>query len=268
METETFYRRMTMAVGDAIHTQGLTKKFGAQTAVDALDLTVLEGEVFGFLGPNGAGKSTTIRMLTGLLRPTDGSATIAGFNIVHQSLEVKRRIGYMAENPYAYEKLTGGEFLTFIGDLYGVPRDEASNRANQLLRLLGLDGDADKLVEGYSRGMRQKLGLVAALLHEPDVLFLDEPMSGLDPRSARVMKDLLVELARRGRTVFMSTHVLEIAEHMCDRVGIINGGRLVAVGSLAELRARDGDEDASLEDIFLELTGGEDTAELARFLGS
>ncbi len=257
-----------MADGAAIATDRLTKTFGAQTAVDALDLTVRRGAIFGFLGPNGAGKSTTIRMLTGLLRPTSGSATIAGFDVIHQPLEVKRRIGYMAENPYAYEKLTGREFLSFIGDLYAVARDEASERGDQLLRLLGLDGDAEKLVEGYSRGMRQKLGFIAALLHEPEVLFLDEPMSGLDPRSARVMKDLLVELARRGRTIFMSTHVLEIAENMCDRVGIINHGRLVAEGSLEELRAFEGDTDASLEDIFLELTGGEDTAELTKFLGS
>jgi ABC-2 type transport system ATP-binding protein len=171
----------------------------------------------------------------------------------------------MAENPYAYDKLTGRGFLSFVGDLYGVPKNEVTERGTSLLRLLGLFDDADKVVEGYSRGMRQKLGLTAALLHEPEVLFLDEPTSGLDPRSARTVKDLLTQLARRGKTVFMSTHVLEIAEHMCDRVGIINHGKLVAQGSLAELRTHSG-ADASLEDIFLELTGGEDTAELARFL--
>src|SRR5439155_17435686 len=162
-------------------------------------------------------------------------------------------------------KLTGREFLAFVADMYRVPHEKATERSGQLLDLLGLDADAEKLVEGYSRGMRQKLGLIAALLHEPEILFLDEPTSGLDPRSARVVKDLLTELARRGRTVFMSTHVLEIAQHMCDRVGIINRGRLVALGSLAELRAHRA-ADASLEDIFLELTGGEDTAELTKFL--
>jgi len=251
---------------EAIRTDKFTKVFDRQTAVDALDLVVNRGEVFGFLGPNGAGKSTTIRMLIGLLRPTSGSAVVAGYDVRTQPLEVKKRIGYMAENPYVYEKLTGREFLSFIADLYQVPKDEARDRATQLLRLLGLFDDAEKVVEGYSRGMRQKLGLIAALLHEPEILFLDEPTSGLDPRSARIVKDLLTELARRGKTVFMSTHVLEIAEHMCDRVGIINHGKLVAQGSLAELRARQSDADASLEDIFLELTGGEDTAELTRFL--
>jgi ABC-2 type transport system ATP-binding protein len=251
----------------AILAERLTKQFGSQLAVDALDMTVNRGEIFGFLGPNGAGKSTTIRMLIGLLRPTSGTANVAGFDVVHQTLDVKRRIGYMAENPYAYEKLTGREFLAFIGDLYRVPHETAKDRAGQLLDLLGLDTDAEKIVEGYSRGMRQKLGLIAALLHEPEILFLDEPTSGLDPRSARVVKDLLTELARRGRTVFMSTHVLEIAQHMCDRVGIINQGKLVAQGSLAELRAQH-DADASLEDIFLELTGGEDSDELTTFLST
>ena len=250
---------------DAIRTDKLTKTFDRAVAVDALDLTVNRGEVFGFLGPNGAGKSTTIRMLIGLLRPTSGSAVVASFDVAKQPLEVKRRVGYMAENPYAYDKLTGREFLSFVGDLYQVPKNEVTERGTSLMKLLDLFDDADKIVEGYSRGMRQKLGLIAALIHEPDVLFLDEPTSGLDPRSARTVKDLLTELAHRGKTVFMSTHVLEIAEHMCDRVGIINHGQLVALGSLAQLRAH-GRADASLEDIFLELTGGEDTAELTKFL--
>ena len=250
----------------AIATNGLTKVFGTQTAVDALDLHVGRGEIFGFLGPNGAGKSTTIRMLVGLLRPTSGSATVAGYDVVSAPIEAKTRIGYLAENPYAYEKLTGREFLAFIADMYRVDQAEAKERSSHLLRLLGLDDDAEKLVEGYSRGMRQKLGLIAALLHEPQVLFLDEPTSGLDPRAARIVKDLLTELARRGRTVFLSTHVLEIAQHMCHRVGIISSGKLVAQGSLQELRAHRG-ADASLEDIFMEVTGGADAEELARYLG-
>jgi ABC-2 type transport system ATP-binding protein len=261
MEAPPVYRR----VMEAIHTTKLTKVFDRQTAVDALDLSVNRGEVFGFLGPNGAGKSTTIRMLIGLLRPTSGSAVVAGYDVGTEPLEAKKRIGYMAENPYAYDKLTGREFLAFVADLYQTPKDAALERSMTLMKLLDLLDDADKIVEGYSRGMRQKLGLISALLHEPEVLFLDEPTSGLDPRSARTVKDLLTELARRGKTVFMSTHVLEIAEHMCDRVGIINHGKLVAQGSLAELRAG-GRSDASLEDIFLELTGGEDTAEIAKFL--
>jgi ABC-2 type transport system ATP-binding protein len=205
-------------------------------------------------------------MLTGLIRPTQGTATVAGCDIVAAPIEAKRRIGYLAENPYAYEKLTGREFLSFSADIYGVERTAARERADRLLRLLDLDDDADKLVEAYSRGMRQKLGLIAALLHEPQILFLDEPTSGLDPRSARTVKDLLTELARRGRTVFFSTHVLEIAQRMCHRVGIINAGRLVAEGTLDELRAHGG-VDASLEDIFIELTGGADVEELAEYLG-
>ena len=251
----------------AIETDALTKRFGSVEAVAGIHLRVRRGEVFGFLGPNGAGKSTTIRMLVGLIRPTSGRARVAGYDVVETPVEVKRRIGYLSENPYAYEKLTGREFLSFIGDLYGTDTTVAAERAARLFDLLELEDKQDELVEGYSRGMRQKLGLAAALLHEPEVLFLDEPTSGLDPRSARVVKDLLRELARRGRTIFFSTHVLEIAQNMCDRVGIIDRGRLVAVGTLDELRAAEGTTDASLEDIFLELTGGPEAVELAEFLG-
>ena len=251
--------------GPAIQTRGLTKTFGTIAAVSDLDLDVARGEIFGFLGPNGAGKTTTIRMLVGLLRPTSGAASVAGHDVVADAIEAKRRLGFLAENPYAYEKLTGKEFLDFVADLYTVDRADARERSAHLLNALGLDEAKDRTIEGYSRGMRQKLGLVAALQHEPQVLFLDEPTSGLDPRSARSVKDLLVELARRGRTVFMSTHVLEIAEHMCHRVGIINAGRLVGIGSLDELRASRR-KDASLEDIFLELTGGTEVAELKAYL--
>ncbi|MEX2394993.1 MAG: ABC transporter ATP-binding protein [Actinomycetota bacterium] len=237
----------------AIKAVGLTKSFGSVNAVAGVDLEVDRGEIFGFLGPNGAGKSTTIRMLTGLLVPTGGSARVAGYDVVAEPIQVKARIGYLAENPYAYEKLTGAEFLRFIGDLFQVDRSVAAERATALLERLGLRDDADKLVEGYSRGMRQKLGLIAALLHSPEVLFLDEPTSGLDPRSARIVKDLLTEQSDQGQTVFLSTHVLATAEQMCDRVGIIARGRLIAVGSLAQLRKRSRST-GSLEDIFLELT--------------
>jgi ABC-2 type transport system ATP-binding protein len=260
--------RLGMTTSDpnaAISTRGLTKEFDGTAAVSALDLDVRRGEIFGFLGPNGAGKSTTIRMLTCLIRPTTGSARVAGFDVVEQAMDVKRRIGYLAENPYAYPKLTGNEFLTFIADLYGIDRTQAKDRGARLLDLLDLDKDAGRVIDGYSRGMQQKLGLAAALIHEPEILFLDEPTSGLDPRSARVVKDLLVGLARRGRTVFLSTHVLEVAQHMCHRVGIISGGRLVAHGTLDELRGPDAD--ASLEDIFLEVTGGTEAEELAAYLG-
>src|SRR5438132_3025050 len=209
---------------------GLTKTFGKLTAVRDLSFEVRAGEVFGFLGPNGAGKTTTIRMLTGLVRPTSGSAMVAGFDVAAEPQQVKRRVGYLAETPYLYAKLSGREFLAFMGGLYEVPPALARLRAERLLSLFELADKADDLVESYSHGMRQKLALAGAMLHEPPVLFLDEPTSGLDPRSARLVKDLLVALVERGHTVFLSTHVLEIAEQLCHRVGIIDRGQVVATG--------------------------------------
>jgi ABC-2 type transport system ATP-binding protein len=246
----------------------LTKRFGNLAAVDDLSLEVGAGEVFGFLGPNGAGKTTTIRMLTGLVRPSSGSAVVAGFDVAAQPREVKRRVGYLAETPYLYAKLTGREFLAFMGGLYEVPAALMRTRAERLLHLFELGEKADDLVETYSHGMRQKLALAGALLHEPPVLFLDEPTAGLDPRSARLVKDLLVALVERGHTVFLSTHVLEIAKHLCHRVGIIDHGKVVATGTLDELRrqAQAHVEALSLEDIFLQLTGGSEERELAAFL--
>jgi ABC-2 type transport system ATP-binding protein len=258
---------MRDARGAAIAVQGLGKQFGRHWAVSDLGFTVEAGEIFGFLGPNGAGKTTTIRMLTGLLRPTTGTALVAGYDVVRQPIEVKRRIGYVPDGPFLYPKLTGREFLDFIADLYRVDRGAAPRRAQELLSLFDLEGAANDLIEGYSHGMRQKLALAATLLHEPRVLFLDEPISGLDPRAARVVKDLLLGLVAQGRTVFFSTHILEIAEHLCDRVGIIDRGRLVAIGSLEELRRQARTGAASLEEIFLQVTGGAESRELAAFLG-
>src|SRR5207253_7957608 len=230
-----------------IRASGLTKRFGKLTAVRELTLEVGAGQVFGFLGPNGAGKTTTIRMLTGLVRPTSGSALVAGYDVTLEPREVKRRVGYLAETPYLYPKLSGREFLSFMAGLYEVPAAFARQRASRLLSLFELADRADELVETYSHGMRQKLALAGAMLHEPPVLFLDEPTSGLDPRSARLVKDLLVALVERGHTVFLSTHVLEIAEHLCHRVGIINEGSLVATGTLDELRTQAQREAGSLE---------------------
>ncbi len=249
-----------------IETMNLGKDYGSLPAVKGLNLSVNPGEVFGFLGPNGAGKTTTIRMLAGLLKPSRGTAIVAGFDVLKEPLEVKRRIGYLAENPYLYMKLTGREFLEFMGDLYSVEPATAVERANRLLALFELEEKADELVESYSHGMRQKLALAGSLLHEPQLLFLDEPTSGLDPRSARVVKDLLAVLAERGRTVFLSTHILEIAQHMCHRVGIIDRGELVSVGTLEDLRRQARAGQASLEDIFLHLTGGAEALEVAAFL--
>ena len=249
-----------------IQASGLTKRFGKLVAVGGVTLEVEAGQVFGFLGPNGAGKTTTIRMLTGLVRPTSGSALVAGFDVVQEPREVKRRVGYLAETPYLYPKLTGREFLAFMGGLYEVPPKVTRQRAEALLILFELADKADELVETYSHGMRQKLALAGAMLHDPPVLFLDEPTSGLDPRSARLVKDLLVALVGRGHTVFLSTHVLEIAEQLCHRVGIIDQGRVVATGTLDELRHQAQSEAYSLEDVFLQLTGGGEERELAAFL--
>ena len=250
-----------------IEARGLGRDFGSFQAVRDVSFSVAAGEIFGFLGPNGAGKTTTIRMLTGLLKPTRGSALIAGYDIEHQPLPAKRRFGFVADVPYLYPKLTGHEFLRFIGDLYGVERVVAADRARRLLDLFELDDKAGELIEGYSHGMRQKLALAAALLHTPDALILDEPTSGLDPRSARVVKDLLTGLTRQGRAVFFSTHVLEIAQSMCHRVAIIDNGRIVALGTLEELRSQARSGEASLEEIFLQLTGGPEAQDLAAILG-
>jgi len=245
---------------------GLTKRYGKLVAARDVTFEVGAGQVFGFLGPNGAGKTTTIRMLTGLVRPTSGTAQVAGFDVQSEPLEVKRRVGYLAESPYLYPKLSGREFLGFMGGLYQVPAAVARQRAARLLSLFELSDKADELVETYSHGMRQKLALAGALLHEPPVLFLDEPTSGLDPRSARLVKDLLVGLVARGHTVFLSTHVLEIAEQLCHRVGIIDRGQVIATGTLDELRQQAQQEAYSLEDVFLQLTGGTEDRELAAYL--
>jgi ABC-2 type transport system ATP-binding protein len=249
-----------------VQAAGLTKHFGKLVAVRDLSFSVPAGEVFGFLGPNGAGKTTTIRMLTGLVRPTSGTACVAGFDVLREPLEVKRRVGYLAETPYLYPKLTGREFLQFMGGLYEVPASTTRQRAERLLGLFELVDKADQLVESYSHGMRQKLALAGAMLHEPQVLFLDEPTSGLDPRGARLIKDLLLGLVARGHTIFLSTHVLEIAEQLCHRVGIMQHGQLVATGTLDELRRQAQRDAGSLEDIFLQLTGGSEERELATYL--
>jgi ABC-2 type transport system ATP-binding protein len=241
--------------GTMIQVEGLTKRYGGTEAVADLSFGVGAGELFVFLGPNGAGKSSTIRMLTGQLPPTAGRALVAGRDVVRQPLALKRAIGYMAEAPYLYDKLTGREFLSFVADVYGVRRAERTARADGLLRLFELAAAADLLIEAYSQGMRQKLALAAVLVHQPSVLFLDEPTNGLDPRSARVVKDVLRAICRRGATVFMTTHVLAVAEQMCDRVGILKEGRLVAIGTMPELRAAAGMPAATLEDVFLHLTG-------------
>jgi len=246
-----------------IELHGLTKRFGDLVAVDHLDLTVQPGELFGFLGPNGAGKTTTIKMCTGLLTPTEGTALIAGHDIRRDGTAARALIGYVPDTPNLYHKLTGREFVRFVADIYRVDPARRERRLAELLEMLGLTEAADELIETYSHGMKQKTVLAAALIHDPKVLFLDEPTQGLDPRSARLVKEVLRALCQRGATVFMSTHILEVAERICDRVGIIYKGRLVALGTMEELRHG---ADQTLEDIFLEVTGGAEYAEVVHFL--
>jgi ABC-2 type transport system ATP-binding protein len=243
---------------------GLRKLYGQLVAVHDVNLQVRAGEIMGFLGPNGAGKTTTIKILTGLLAPTAGTARICGFNIQAQPLQAKACIGYVPDTPNLYGKLNAWEFLRFIGRLYRVPKSQIEQRSAELLKMFDLEDAAGDLLEGYSHGMQQKMALAGALVHNPQVLFLDEPTVGLDPKSARLIKSLLRQIADRGATVFFSTHILEIAERMCDRVAIINKGEIIAVGTMDELRA--GGASGSLEDIFLSLTGGDDYAELANGL--
>jgi ABC-2 type transport system ATP-binding protein len=258
----------TEEVGNLLNLKNLTKNYDGFAAVKNLSLEVRAGELFGFLGPNGAGKTTTIKMISGLLRPTEGTVEIGGHDIISNPLAAKAVLGLVPDSPVLYKKLSGREFLRFVAELYSVDRKTTERRIGDLLDLLGMAERADDLIETYSHGMRQKTAIMAALVHDPGVVVLDEPTVGLDPRSAKVAKDVLRALCDRGKTVFMSTHILEIAERMCDRVGIINKGELVAVGTIAELRAGDEDGKTSLEDIFLELTGGPEEQEIIKFLDS
>src|SRR5512135_892842 len=256
-----------MANGNSlIVTQALVKRYGDKMAVNNVSLEVQAGEVFGFLGPNGAGKTTTIKMIVGLLQPTSGTVKVAGFDVQTQPLQAKAASGYVPDTPNLYAKLTGRELLRFVGDLYDLNRQQVAQRTEELLRVLDLAEAADNTIDSYSHGMQQKASLAAALMHDPRVLVLDEPTVGLDPKSARLIKDLLRQMAERGSAVFLSTHILEIAERMCDRIGIINEGRLVAVGTMEQLRALGKSGQASLEDIFLSLTGGSEEAEIAEIL--
>ena len=249
-----------------IEMHDLVKRYGEKTAVDNVSLEVNGGEVFGFLGPNGAGKTTTIKMIVGLLQPTSGTVRVAGYDVQTQPLPAKAASGYVPDTPNLYAKLTGRELLRFVGDLYDLDRGQATQRAGELLRILDLSAAADDTVDSYSHGMQQKASLASALMHDPRVLVLDEPTVGLDPKSARLIKDILRQMAERGAAVFLSTHILEIAERMCDRIGIINNGKLVAVGTMDELRSLGKAGEVSLEDIFLALTGGAEEAEIAEIL--
>jgi ABC-2 type transport system ATP-binding protein len=245
-----------------IELRGLSKRYGRTLAVDHLDLNVAQGEIFGFLGPNGAGKTTTIRMMMGLLQPSEGQIILGGHDLHGEPLLAKQLCGFVPDRPHVYEKLTGLEFLDFNADLYQIPAAERLARRQQLLQLFDLEEWRDELVEGYSHGMKQRLVMAGALMHAPRILVVDEPTVGMDPRGARLLKQVFRNLAQDGATVFMSTHSLEVAEELCDRIGIINRGKLVALGSLGDLRQQTGRSgDSTLESIFLGLTGGEEDSE-------
>jgi ABC-2 type transport system ATP-binding protein len=251
-----------------IEITALTKQYGPFTAVDGIHLQVPPGELFGFLGPNGAGKTTTLRMIAGILRPTSGRVRVAGFDLATHADEAKAQLGFIPDRPYIYEKLTGAEFLRFVAGLYGQSGPQVENRGRELLALFDLDEWRDELVESYSHGMRQKLIISSAFVHRPKVIVVDEPMVGLDPKATKILKDLFREYVRRGNTIMMSTHTLEVAETLCDRVAIIQHGTIRACGTVDELSAatEGGMPGGGLEQLFLDLTGEKAARDLVAVL--
>jgi ABC-2 type transport system ATP-binding protein len=249
-----------------ISLRALTKRYGSFTAVDNIDLDVPRGELFGFLGPNGAGKTTTLRMIAGILRPTAGRIEIAGIDVARDPVRAKSRLGFIPDRPFIYEKLTGAEFLRFVAGLYDQEGPEVEHRGRELLALFDLEEWRDELVESYSHGMRQKLIISSAFIHRPDVIVVDEPMVGLDPKAAKILKDLFREYTHRGHTIMMSTHTLEVAQNLCDRIAIIQGGVIRAKGTMDELRQHAASGTEGLETIFLKLTGENAARELVDVL--
>jgi ABC-2 type transport system ATP-binding protein len=239
----------------AVDLKNVVKRYGEILAVDHVNLTLTSGEIFGLLGPNGSGKSTTLKMLLGLVQPDEGSVTVLGMPVQQDPVAVKRMVGYVPEAPRLYEFLTGVEYLDFIGDVYGMQPEDKKSRINEYLKALQLEGREGDMINSYSEGMKQKIALISAFLHKPKLLIMDEPLNALDPRSARIIKDFLQELKRQGVTAILSTHVLEIAQAMCDRIGIMYQGKLLALGNMNELRQLSKLPDSGLEDIFLKLTG-------------
>jgi ABC-2 type transport system ATP-binding protein len=239
-----------------IQLEGLVKTFGSTVAVDDVSLHVAAGEIHGFLGPNGAGKTTTIRMIAGLLQPTRGRVVIDGHDVAREPVAAKGSLGFIPDRPFLYEKLTGAEFLRFHAGLYGLEGGEVEGRATELLELFELSRWRDELVESFSHGMKQRLVMCAAFLHRPRAVVVDEPMVGLDPRGARLIKEIFRVQSRKGVAILMSTHTLEVAQEMCDRISIIQEGRIIARGTVEELRELAGHEDAQLTPVFLKLTGG------------
>ncbi len=248
--------------GEMLQLRGVKKSYGSFSAVNGLDLDVHRGEIFGFLGPNGAGKTTTIRMVAGVLRPSAGQIFVGGDDLGKEPESAKARVGYIPDRPFLYEKLSGGEFLRFVAGLWGREGDAVEQRLDRLLELFQLTAWKDELIESYSHGMRQKILISSALIHQPELIVVDEPMVGLDPRSARLLKDLFRTFVADGGTVFLSTHTLEVAEVLCDRIAIINEGEIISLGTMDELRSQAEAGGAHLEEIFLKVTGGDAMADV------
>jgi ABC-2 type transport system ATP-binding protein len=244
-----------MSSTSAVNLQNVTKRYNEIVAVNNISLTINTGEIFALLGPNGSGKSTTLKMLMGLVTPTQGSVSVLGIDVQKDAVAIKRQVGYVPESPNVYEFLTGIEYLDFIADIYGIPPAEKQQRINEYLKALQLEGREGDMINSYSDGMKKKISLISAFLHKPKLLILDEPLNALDPRSARIVKDYLQSLKAQGVTTILSTHVLEIAEAVCDRIGIMYQGNILALGTMSELRQMSKMESSDLEDIFLKLTG-------------
>jgi ABC-2 type transport system ATP-binding protein len=250
-----------------IRLENLTKLYGSFVAVDDVSMHVPRGVLYGFLGPNGAGKTTTLRMIAGILRPSQGRVLLGGDDVHALPIIAKQRLGFIPDRPFVYDKLTGAEFLRFVAGLYGQDGDAVERRIHELLEVFELSSWKDELIEAYSHGMRQKLIISSALIHRPECIVVDEPMVGLDPKGARVLKDIFRQFVQRGGTVLMSTHTLEVAEAMCDQIAIIQHGKIVAHGTLADIRRQHAAGAAGLEELFLKLTGGATARELAEVLG-
>lgn len=244
-----------MSSSYAVELKGVTKRYNEIVAVNKINLSIYSGEIFALLGPNGSGKSTTLKMLLGLVHPTAGEISVLGLDVKKDPVAVKRQVGYVPESPDVYEFLTGIEYLDFIGDIYGVPTSEKQQRITEYLKALQLDGREGDMINSYSDGMKKKISLISAFLNKPKLLILDEPLNALDPRSARIVKDFLHELKLQGVTTILSTHVLEIAEALCDRIGIMYQGNILSLGNMNQLREEARLPSSGLEDIFLKLTG-------------
>jgi ABC-2 type transport system ATP-binding protein len=251
---------------DGIVLGSVTKSFDGKVAVNDLTLSVLPGEVHGLLGPNGSGKSTTMKMIMSIVKPDRGSISLLGIDVLREPIKAKRLVGYVPESPYLYDYLTASEYLDFVGTAYGIDLKTRRERVEELLEALQMSEHVNEVMSSFSQGMKQKIAITTALLHRPRALVLDEALNGLDPRSAKIVKDILQRLAGEGVSILFSTHVLEIAEAMCSRITIMNEGRIIAEGTVQELRSKAGMPGSTLEDTFLKLTGSEDTEKIVEAL--